>query len=523
MKFARIYFLVAIVWLFQSCFDSDEHIFDEADATDISIDATLARSTTPVAVSVKADTFNINDTIYFQTAVVPNKVIRVQEYHWLMNGQYCSSEYNFKKQIGVPGYYKFTFILKDYFGDMHYDSLEVWVADNPVLNDTLFIPATGTQAIDPYESIYFSWNASTEGIRLAHHFRFTLSEEEFANSETKFKDIDTILNEPHFVFHNELSPLKKYNWTVQAFNEYNFESSEKIESFFFTKGLDGEGSLQATIKTSLHSSIPVQLSLTDKTNEDKVFNYEFSISQSKNKISLGAIPEGTYKLKLSSNYSDFGAVKKDVTIRSGFITTLDNIKLVDSIAPSITSVLNHDTLDFSDTLQFIIKDNGGPISSQNIAVNLESDIITDRFYKDSVLTVILKETDQSWAYRILTISATDASNNKKTKSFYITPSLVWFTTNDDTIIESDEAITLFINDINPFGFRVGTLQLFNITKNEDIITVSNTDKNSLRAELDADLFEEEQIIRSTVIYTNGITQNKYWKLTVKKLEMKEDD
>ena len=113
--------------------------------------------------------------------------------------------------------------------------------------------------------------------------------------------------------------------------------------------------------------------------------------------------------------------------------------------------------------------------------------------------------------------------NKKTKSFYITPSLVWFTTNDDTIIESDEAITLFINDINPFGFRVGTLQLFNITKNEDIITVSNTDKNSLRAELDADLFEEEQIIRSTVIYTNGITQNKYWKLTVKKLEMKEDD
>ncbi len=523
MKFTRIYFLVAIVWLFQSCFDSDEHIFDEADATDISIDATLARSASPVTESVKADTFNINDTIYFQTSVVPNKVVRVQDYHWLMNGQYCSSEYNFKKQIEVPGYYKFTFVLKDYFGDMHYDSLEVWVADNPILNDTLFIPATGTQTIDPYESIYFSWKASTKGIRLAHHFRFTLSEEEFANSETNFKDIDTILDEPHFVFHNELNPLKKYNWTVQAFNEYNFASSEKIESFFFTKGLDGEGSLQATIKTSVQSSIPVHLSLTDKTNENKVFNYEFSISQSKNKISVGAVPKGSYKLELSSNYSDFGTTKKDVTIHEGLVTTLDNIKLVDSIAPSITSVLNLDTLDFSDTLHFVIKDEGGPINSQNIAVNLESDIITDRFYKDSILTVILKETDKSWTYRILTISVIDGSNNNKTKSFYITPSSLWFTTNDDTIIESDESIVLFINDINPFGFKVAALQLFNVTKNEDIITVSNIDNNSLHAELGADLFDKEQIIRSTVIYTNGITQNKYWKLTVRKAETKEED
>ena len=42
MKFARIFFLVAIVWLFQSCFDSDDHIFDEVDATDIKIDASYA-------------------------------------------------------------------------------------------------------------------------------------------------------------------------------------------------------------------------------------------------------------------------------------------------------------------------------------------------------------------------------------------------------------------------------------------------------------------------------------------------
>ena len=522
MKFARIYFLVAIVWLFQSCFDSDDHIFNEAEATDIKIEATLARSTAPILNSVKADTFNINDTIYFQTMVSPNKNIRAQDYHWLMNGQYCSSEYNFKKQITVPGYYKFTFILKDYFGDMHYDSLEVWVADNPVLNDTLFIPAAGTQAIDPYESIYFSWAATTAGTRLAHRFHFTLSEEEFANTESKFTGIDTIIDEPHFVFHNELNPLTKYNWTVQAFNEYNFPSSEKIESFFFTKGFAGEGSLQATIKTSQHSSIPVQLSLTDKMDENKVFKYNFSITQTKNEISLGAIPEGTYKLAMRSDYSDFGTTTKDVTIRDGFITILDDIKFIDSIAPSIASVTNLDTLDFSDTLQFIIKDKGGMLNKQSLAVSLESDLITDHFYKDSILTVILKDTDQSWAYRILTVSATDGSNNKTTKAFYIIPSLLWFTTNSDATIASDESILLFINDNNPFGFKVDTFEFFNVTKGESIVSLTKTDKNSFSAELEASLFDKEQTIKSTVIYTNGITQSKTWKLFVNDSETEEE-
>ena len=523
MKFIKSFIVASLACLLQACFNSEDYIFDEAETTDIIVEATLAKSMGDFSNITKADTFHISDTIYFLTTVSPSKSIKVQDFHWLMDGKYCSSEYNFKKQINEPGHHEFTFVLKDYYGDMHYDTLNVWIADKPILNDAEFTPAEGTQAIDPYESIYFTWSAKTEKIKLAHRYHFTLSEQNYANTESKFNSIDTILNEPHFIYHNKLNPFKKYNWTVQAFNEYNFASSEKIESFFFTKGLDGEGSLQATIKTSVQSSIPVHLSLTDKTNENKVFNYEFSISQSKNKISVGAVPKGSYKLELSSNYSDFGTTKKDVTIHEGLVTTLDNIKLVDSIAPSITSVLNLDTLDFSDTLHFVIKDEGGPINSQNIAVHLESDIITDRFYKDSILTVILKETDKSWTYRILTISVIDGSNNNKTKSFYITPSSLWFTTNDDTIIESDESIVLFINDINPFGFKVATLQLFNVTKNEDIITVPNIDNNSLHAELGADLFDKEQITRSTVIYTNGITQNKYWKLTVRKAETKEED
>ena len=154
------------------------------------------------------------------------------------------------------------------------------------------------------------------------------------------------------------------------------------------------------------------------------------------------------------------------------------------------------------------------LNTQNIVVNLESDLITDRYYKDSILTVVLKDTDKSWAYRILTISATDGSNNKKTKSFYITPSSLWFTTNSDMSISSDENILLFINDNNPFNFKVDTFEFFNVTKGESIVSVTKTDKNSFSAELEASLFDKEQTIKSIVTYSNGITQSKTWKLFV---------
>ena len=278
MKIFKIFAIAAFAILFQSCFNSDEHIFNESESTEIEIEASLARNSTDYSTIVKADTFHIGDTIYFLTSISPNKLIKVQDYHWLMDGKHCSSEFNFKKQINDPGHHKFTFVLKDYFGDMHYDSLDVWIADKPILNEKDFTPAEGTQTIDPNEAIYFTWSAQTNGIKLAHRFHFTLSEQSYANEKSKFNDIDTILNEPNFTFHNKLNSFKKYNWTVQAINEYNLVSDEKIESFFFTKGLPGDGSLQAFIDIGNAHSVPVQLSLLNKKDSNKRFNFNFSIS-----------------------------------------------------------------------------------------------------------------------------------------------------------------------------------------------------------------------------------------------------
>ena len=523
MKFFKVCIIATLACFLQSCFNSDEHIFDEANASDIKVKASLARSITDIESNVKADTFHVSDTIYFLTTIIPNKIINVQNYYWLMDGKICSSEYNFKKQITVPGHHKFTFVLKDHFGDEHYDSLDVWIGDTPVLNDTAFIPAEGTQAIDPYETIYFTWKAKTEGINLGHYYHFTLSEQDFANSKSKFIAIDTILSEPHYTYHNKLNPLKKYNWTVQAYNEYNFASAEKIESFFYTKGILGDGSLQATMNIGKASTVPVQLTLQDKSEESKQFHYKFDITSSNNEISLDAIPKGKYQLSLSSDYPDFGTIEKEISINDGFVTILKELKIIDSIAPTIISLDGHDTLDFADTLKFIIKDRGGKITSQKTSVHLESDHIFDKTYRDSVLTVVLKDTDKSWAYRILTISAIDESQNIKTKSFYIAPSIIWFTTNNDTTIAKNEAIRIFINEKNPFGFKIDSLKIINASTNKTLISVAPNSTNNFVTELEGNSFNSEQTIKSIVLYTNGISQSKTWKLYVKEPETKEEE
>ena len=77
MKFLKIFAIAAFASLLQSCFNSDDYIFDEADAVDINVDVALARTITDVTSKVKADTFHVNDTIFFIARISPNKIIKV--------------------------------------------------------------------------------------------------------------------------------------------------------------------------------------------------------------------------------------------------------------------------------------------------------------------------------------------------------------------------------------------------------------------------------------------------------------
>ena len=123
----------------------------------------------------------------------------------------------------------------------------------------------------------------------------------------------------------------------------------------------------------------------------------------------------------------------------------------------------------------------------------------------------------------MNISATDGSKNTETKSFYISPSIYWFTTNNDTTIANDKTIRLFIKDNNPHRIEVDSLKFYNITKDKEIISIQSNGTNMCSAELNADFFDEYQVIQSTVIYANGFVQSKNWTLTVKNDGDKEEE
>ena len=85
MKFLKTCLLVALAWLFQSCFDSDEHIFNGEETVEITVDASLARSMSVLIPSVKADTFTTSDTIFFLTTSInfSNIMQKCNDVHWI--------------------------------------------------------------------------------------------------------------------------------------------------------------------------------------------------------------------------------------------------------------------------------------------------------------------------------------------------------------------------------------------------------------------------------------------------------
>ena len=82
---------------------------------------------------------------------------------------------------------------------------------------------------------------------------------------------------------------------------------------------------------------------------------------------------------------------------------------------------------------------------------------------------------------------------------------------------------MFIIDNNPFEFELDSLKFYNVTTGKNIISIPATKLNSFTAELDANLFEGKQVIRSTVIYTNGLVQSKDWTLYVEGKAIKEEE
>lgn len=411
-------FALLFAGVFNGCINFDDVAYDNSEQDYIKVQIFTARAFDSTAVRVKADTIRPGDSLVFLADVYPSRAMRNQTSYWNMDGMYFSSEYYFKSTLLYSGRHLLEFYLVDFFGDTLVDSLTVVVANPPILDISSFIPANGSQNFMSTEFISFAWNVSDpdELWNLKHHF--TLREK----SASQKPLVDTILSQPNFTYYGALKALTQYDWFVFVENEVKMVSKDTIRSSLFTQGSQGENAVQGLIKLSA-PNINTKATITIKDSSDKVvFKKTEDIINSNCFFSLKPLLADNYSLTVSINdYSDYKDTSVNINLRNNQVNDLGTIQLEDLIKPTIKSITGSDTLDYADTLKIFVQDNGGEIPQNRYKAQLENTLIIAAKLKNDTLFVPIKELENSWSHRILTITVFDQSENKTTKSFIITP------------------------------------------------------------------------------------------------------
>ena len=413
----RLAALGLLILAFVACTDSDEYLFNEQSVQEIYVSATVSKSFDVDAVKAKSDTVQPGDSLIFLTTVYPSKSIRNKQYYWTIDGNSFASEYSFKKSIDIPGEHKVAFVFVDFFGDTLSDTLSITVASPPTIDTEHFIPASKTQNIAADTTVNFAWNIDDPDSLWEIYSHFILKDNE------KNVLVDTILNQAYFTYLKGLSPLRKYTWSVTAYNEFDQKSNEVLSSSFYTNGPNKESALSGTITTSNEQgAFKFKVCLLDQNLDtiktlttSKLRNADFDIKP---------LSKGNYRIVVSVDQeSDFTAESIPFRLGTNQVLELDTIILKDEIPPRIASPWNRDTINIADTLRFIVEDLGGDIPTSKIHIFYENDYLYDfKLSNDTLYVPFTKEAAvQSWTYKPITVVAFDASYNRNKKTFYLRP------------------------------------------------------------------------------------------------------
>lgn len=511
------FFALFTVILFNACADADDYIFDEDYHSEVTMYAQMAKSFDSSAVRKKADTISVGDSMIFIATLNPSKSIRIKNSYWEMDGAFFASEFSVRDAIAFPGKHEFVFVLVDFFSDTLRDTVELWVAEPPILKTTNFIPAPESQGLPPNKEIQFAWQAYDPDSLLKLFYHFTLTSV-LAKQEQEADIFDTILTESYFICNKELDPLSIYQWSVQAYNEYGQPSVKKITGEFSTKGVKDEAGIYGTLSPSaLNLYANINLIVLDSNGKETGYSTTMEKTPNTNIFSINPLPPGHYKITAEyKNGPDYFADTLSVKLLAGEVAQLDTLHLTDTIPPTIKSTTGSDTLDFADSLSFIIEDGGGSSMIQNTTIYFGDRKITSYKENGNTITFATTSEDSSWITQLISIKAKDASGNTNTKDFYVRPTKEWIKTNNDTTISTQAAIEIFVKDINPYGFKP---ESFFINAHDDVKGTVTPPFDTLNKEVrysvnGEDYWQEEQKIVVGVTYDNGVTQTREWTLTL---------
>lgn len=499
-----------------ACTDSDNLIFNEDDATAITVNVYMAKSFDSTAAKVKNDTIVHGDSLLFIANVAPSKSIRIRDSYWLLDNKFFASEFNVHDAIAFPGAHEIVFVLITYFGDTLSDTLRLWVSSPPILDNKKFIPADESQNIPPLEGVQFAWSAYDLDSLCSLHYHFVLTN--LLDEQDGEPDlIDTIVNTPYFNMGKELKPLSLYRWSVQAFNEYKIPSTSTITSTFATSGVGEEGGITGNLKISSENLFAdIDLIVLNSDQEPLGIKTVLKKIPTTSLFEIHPLPPGTYYITAQCKKgTDFVADTIKATVKPGQVTSIGTINMKDNTPPTIKSITGSDTLDFADSLRFIISDNSVEDVIANTVVYIGNRKVTQYIYEGNKLIVPTTEADRSWIPQFVSVLATDGSGNSISKTFIIRPSIFWFATNGDTTISSQASLKVFFEDHNPNSYIPHTFKLVPAGSVKGTITIDAKLSNFIIINMDSfseDSNEHEMV--STVTYTNGISQSRSWKITL---------
>lgn len=525
-KLALLSLLLPILYL--GCSDSDEYLFDSASAVSISVSAKMAISLDSLNNPTKADTVSPEDTLIFIADVTPSKSVRMQKYFWTLDGEVLATEFSFRKNIDKPGFHQIALILVDSFGDTLTDSLSLWVSNPPILDTLTSIPENLSQEIPPQGPASFAWQGHDPDSIFDISYRFLLV------SRTGDTLADNFTSENTFIYEDNLSPLECYSWNVVAFNQLGAQSRETLQKTFCTKGNEGKAAIEGFIKTSeygIREFYPLdslKISILDYNGKVIKRKYIQDYSNRLIPFRLSSIPEGNYLLTAtpSGQNSDFQSDTLRIQLRPNQVLHIDSLLLTDRVKPSIHYLLDEkaDTIDYRDTLKFILSDGGSAsFIGERSKAYLDNKLIQNVSVQNDTLSLVLPEIASTWSHRLISITTQDFSENSTTRAFYIRPSVTWFETNDDMVIDNQEQIQLFIRDVNPFGFTPEFF-IFNILTDseEKPFKFDSEGDHEIIVTLPSQYFTDSLTsVTSEIRYSNGIVREKQW--TIKKIEQEDED
>lgn len=502
----------ALAGQFSACSNGEDYLYDEEQSTFIEVSAEMAFSFDSSSTRAKSDTLTPADTLIFIANILPSKSIKIKRYLWTMDGETLSYDFSFRKSIEEPGLHKIAFFLETYLGDTLSDTLSLLISNLPILDENKFIPALHSQGLPTSGGVSFAWDAYDPDSIASLHYHFTIE-----------GIVDTVVPEQGFTYWGDLPPLEHLRWSVQAINEFGFASREKIHGDFFTRGGIGEAGLTGAVTTSAATSGSGQfdfgVNVTVRDTFDRVvLTKDFpSNNLTTRPFAVSPLSAGRYSIEVSiPEYPDFAGDTLDVTLQAGEVLDLDTITLRDTVRPHIavlaagSAFTKIDTLDYSDTLKFLVLDSGTPSSQLTVSAFLESTLLTETAVSGDTFTVILPSTARTWNRRLLDIVAIDASKNKTVRNYVIEGADSWFRSNPNPTLITSDSVRLYILDNNRYGFKPDTFYFH--FGNRKIAQYANDVPLYSQTFLKIEFNEGENTIMSGIRYTNGITQWKRWTL-----------